>query len=125
MPMGHFPSATFGRGTSNRLGWWTIWKSAVIRHARDCTGPSHSTVIGNIQRAFRFENFAQALSFTDRVGALAEKEGHHPSILTEWGRVTVRWWTHKIKGLHLNDFIMASQTDVAFKAMGRPPAKAV
>ena len=70
--------------------------------------------VRKLERAFRFKNFAMALSFTDRVGTLAEKEGHHPSILTEWGRVTVMWWTHKIKGLHLNDFIMASQTDTVY-----------
>lgn len=64
-----------------------------------------------LERVFKFANFAQALAFTNRVGELAEAEGHHPSILTEWGRVTVTWWTHKIKGLHRNDFIMAARTD--------------
>ncbi len=64
-----------------------------------------------LERAFRFRDFAEALAFTDRVGALAESEGHHPAILTEWGKVTVTWWTHKIKGLHRNDFIMAAKTD--------------
>ena len=64
-----------------------------------------------LERVFKFTNFAEALAFTNRVGALAEAEGHHPSILTEWGRVTVTWWTHKIKGLHRNDFIMAARTD--------------
>lgn len=67
-----------------------------------------------LERVFIFKNFSKALEFTNRVGELAEEEGHHPSIITEWGRVTVRWWTHKIKGLHRNDFIMASKTDVAF-----------
>jgi 4a-hydroxytetrahydrobiopterin dehydratase len=47
-----------------------------------------------------------------RVGELAEEEGHHPALLTEWGRVTVSWWTHKIRGLHRNDYIMAAKTDV-------------
>ena len=60
---------------------------------------------------FTFGSFAEALAFTDAVGALAEAEGHHPAILTEWGRVTVTWWTHAIKGLHRNDFIMAARTD--------------
>lgn len=46
-----------------------------------------------------------------RVGALAEAQGHHPALITEWGRVTVCWWTHKIGGLHRNDFIMAARTD--------------
>ena len=45
------------------------------------------------------------------MGELAELEGHHPAILTEWGRVTVTWWTHKIKGLHRNDLIMAAKSD--------------
>jgi 4a-hydroxytetrahydrobiopterin dehydratase len=67
--------------------------------------------IARLERTFRFKNFAEALAFTNRVGALAEQEGHHPAILTEWGRVTVTWWTHKIRGLHRNDFIMAAKTD--------------
>ncbi len=67
--------------------------------------------IKRIERVFTFKNFAQALEFTNKVGEIAEKQGHHPAILTEWGRVTVTWWTHKIKGLHRNDFIMAAKTD--------------
>jgi 4a-hydroxytetrahydrobiopterin dehydratase len=70
--------------------------------------------VKRLQREFAFEDFAQALAFTDAVGALAEEEGHHPALLTEWGRVTVSWWTHKIRGLHRNDFIMAAKTDRAF-----------
>ena len=67
--------------------------------------------IKRLERQFKFKNFAEALIFTNKVGQLAEAEGHHPSLLTEWGRVTVTWWTHKIKGLHRNDFIMAAKTD--------------
>ncbi len=67
--------------------------------------------IERLERVFRFRNFAEALAFTNRVGALAEDEGHHPAILTEWGRVTVTLWTHKIRGLHKNDFIMAAKID--------------
>jgi 4a-hydroxytetrahydrobiopterin dehydratase len=67
--------------------------------------------IALLERVFRFSNFAQALNFTDRVGALAEEEGHHPAILTEWGKVTISLWTHKIRGLHRNDFIMAAKID--------------
>jgi 4a-hydroxytetrahydrobiopterin dehydratase len=67
--------------------------------------------IPRLRRTFRFDDFAGALAFTNRVGELAESEGHHPAILTEWGRVTVSWWTHKIRGLHRNDFIMAAKTD--------------
>jgi 4a-hydroxytetrahydrobiopterin dehydratase len=67
--------------------------------------------IARLERVFHFPNFVDALSFTNRVGALAEQEGHHPALLTEWGRVTVTWWTHAIRGLHRNDFIMAAKTD--------------
>ena len=67
--------------------------------------------IQRLRRVFPADDFAQALEFTQRVGALAEKEGHHPALLTEWGRTTVTWWTHKIRGLHRNDFIMAAKTD--------------
>jgi len=71
--------------------------------------------IERLERVFRFRNFAQALAFTNRVGEQAEDEGHHPALLTEWGRVTVTWWTHKIGGLHQNDFIMAAKTDELFE----------
>lgn len=64
-----------------------------------------------IERAFKFKNFAEAMEFANRVGAAAEEQGHHPRLITEWGRVTVQWWTHKIGGLHQNDFIMAARTD--------------
>ena len=67
-----------------------------------------------LERTFQFPDFATALAFTNRVGMQAEAEGHHPAILTEWGRVA--WWTHKIKGLHLNDFIMAARTDGLYMA---------
>jgi 4a-hydroxytetrahydrobiopterin dehydratase len=67
--------------------------------------------IRRLERVFRLKDFAQALEFTNKVGALAEAEGHHPAVLTQWGSVTVTWWTHKIRGLHRNDFIMAAKTD--------------
>jgi 4a-hydroxytetrahydrobiopterin dehydratase len=68
--------------------------------------------IRRLERVFEFGDFAGALSFANRVGELAEAEGHHPALLVEWGRVTVSWWTHKIGGLHRNDFIMAARTDL-------------
>ncbi len=72
--------------------------------------------IKRLERVIQFDNFVHALAFTNKVGELAEEEGHHPALLTEWGRVTVTWWTHKIKGLHQNDFIMAAKTDQALAA---------
>lgn len=67
--------------------------------------------IMKLERTFTFKDFVQALDFTNRVGELAEQADHHPAILTEYGKVTVTWWSHKIKGLHRNDYILAARTD--------------
>jgi 4a-hydroxytetrahydrobiopterin dehydratase len=67
-----------------------------------------------LEKVFKFKNFNQAVAFTDQVAQAADAEDHHPAILTEWGKVTVTWWTHKIKGLHKNDFIMAAKTEQLF-----------
>jgi 4a-hydroxytetrahydrobiopterin dehydratase len=79
-------------------GWQTYVKDGELR----------------LEKNFKFENFSQAVAFTDRVAQIANAEDHHPAILTEWGKVTVTWWTHKIKGLHQNDFIMAAKTEQLF-----------
>ncbi len=71
--------------------------------------------IPRLERVYTFPDFAEALAFTNRVGALAESEGHHPALLTEWGRVTVAWWTHKIRGLHRNDYVMAAKSDALYQ----------
>jgi 4a-hydroxytetrahydrobiopterin dehydratase len=68
-----------------------------------------------LERVFKFKNFAQALEFTNKIGAVAEEENHHPLIITEWGKVTLVWWTHVIKGLHKNDFIMAAKSDKLYQ----------
>jgi 4a-hydroxytetrahydrobiopterin dehydratase len=70
--------------------------------------------VERLERQFRFADFAGALAFTNRIGALADAEDHHPAIVTEWGRVSVGWWTHVVGGLHRNDFVMAAQTDRAY-----------
>lgn len=67
--------------------------------------------INHLIRDFKFDGYTDALDFTNKVAELAESESHHPAILTEWGKVRISWWTHKIKGLHVNDFIMAAKTD--------------
>lgn len=67
--------------------------------------------IPQLQRQYQFADFRQALNFTNQVGAIAEAANHHPALLTEWGKVTITWWTHAIKGLHQNDFVMAAKTD--------------
>jgi len=68
--------------------------------------------IKRLERTFKLKNFIEAIAFTNKIAMTAEKEDHHPLIVTEWGRVKVQWWTHKIKGLHKNDFIMAAKTDL-------------
>ena len=80
----------------SRLPGWQLIDVAGVKH---------------LQKVYRFKTFEAALQFTNKVGTIAEAENHHPAILTEWGKVTVTWWTHKIAGLHANDFIMAAKTD--------------
>ena len=75
--------------------------------------------IKRLERTFKFRNFAGALAFTVRVGEAAEADAHHPRLTLEWGRVAVGWWTHKIKGLHRNDFIMAAKTDELYNQISQ------
>lgn len=78
--------------------------------------------IRKLQRQFPFPNFVRALEMTRRVGELSEAEGHHPRIVTEWGKVTITWWTHKIRDLHRNDFIMAAKTDAVYAELAASDA---
>ncbi|NNE39118.1 MAG: 4a-hydroxytetrahydrobiopterin dehydratase [Gammaproteobacteria bacterium] len=71
--------------------------------------------IKRLVRKYTFENFLTALAFTNQIGELSESEDHHPALLTEWGSVEVSWWSHKISGLHQNDFIMAAKTDAIYE----------
>ena len=64
-----------------------------------------------LRRVFKFDDYQESLEFTKKVAALADEEDHHPAILLEWGSVEITWWSHKIKGLHRNDFIAAAKTD--------------
>jgi len=68
--------------------------------------------VKRLTRTLKCKNFVEALALAELVGELAEQENHHPALLVEWGRLTVTWWTHKIKGLHENDFILAARTDL-------------
>jgi 4a-hydroxytetrahydrobiopterin dehydratase len=71
--------------------------------------------VPHLKRSFDFDDFAEALEFTNIVGNMAEEQGHHPVIELTWGKVTVEWWTHNIQGLHKNDFIMAAKTSEAYE----------
>lgn len=90
--------------------------------------------IPRLERTYKFKNFGDALAFSNELGGSADAEGHHPRMVVEWptprlpyqaaphhprmvvewGRVGVEWWTHKIRGLHRNDFVMAAKTDVMY-----------
>ena len=70
--------------------------------------------IKRLERVFKFKNYVEAVAFANKIAMTAEKEDHHPLIVLEWGRVTVQWWTHVVKGLHKNDFIMAAKSDEMF-----------
>ena len=69
-----------------------------------------------LRREFKFNNFLNAQKFTNIIGDLAEEEGHHPSILLEYGKVTISWWSHKIQSLHVNDFILSSKTEYLYNS---------
>lgn len=64
-----------------------------------------------LEKAYSFKDFAEALAFTNQVGALAEKEDHHPALLTEWGKVTLNWWSHSAKGVTENDLKLAAMVE--------------
>ena len=73
---------------------------------------------GHIERMYSFKNFAEALAFVNRVGNVAEEEGHHPDLYLAWGKCKVEIWTHKINGLTESDFFMAAKADRAFQSHG-------
>jgi 4a-hydroxytetrahydrobiopterin dehydratase len=85
----------------------------IDKRMADVPGWQVKTVEGvkRLERVYKVKDFKEALALTNKVGEIAEQEGHHPRIVTEWGKVEVQWWTHKIKGLHPNDFIMAAKTE--------------
>ena len=64
-----------------------------------------------LEKEYKFKDFVQALGFVNKVGQLAESQGHHPDICLSWGKVKLTIWTHKVNGLHENDFILAAKAD--------------
>jgi len=85
----------------------------LIKEIPEWVAVTEDTIL-KLRRVFTFKTYQQAVDFTNKVANIAEQENHHPDVLLEWGKVTVTWWSHKIKGLHKNDFIMAAKTDEAF-----------
>ena len=72
--------------------------------------------VPQLKRVYKFNDYIGAVDFTKKIADISEKENHHPSILLKWGKVIARWWTHKIKGLHENDFIMSAKTDEIYNS---------
>lgn len=73
--------------------------------------------VRHLVRTYEFKDFANALRFTVQVGEAADEVGHHPTLITVYGKVTVHWWTHAIGDLHKNDFIMAARTDQIYNEL--------
>ena len=73
--------------------------------------------IDRLFKKYTFQSYTEALEFTNLIAALAESEDHHPKITLEWGLVSLEWWSHKIKGLHLNDFICAAKSDEIYRSL--------
>jgi 4a-hydroxytetrahydrobiopterin dehydratase len=71
---------------------------------------------GHLERLYTFKDFAQALDFVNKVGAVAEAEGHHPDLYLAWGKCKVEIWTHKISGLTESDFYLAAKADRSFES---------
>ena len=86
----------------------------LIKQIPDWQPVSNDSVL-QLKREFKFNDYVSSLSFTNAIANLAEAEDHHPAILLEWGKVQVTWWTHKIGGLHKNDFIAAAKTDLIYQ----------
>lgn len=91
-------------------------RAEYIRQVPDWTIVSIDN-IDRLVRRFKLKNFVEAMAFTNAVADMAEQEGHHPVLVTEWGSVEVSWWSHKIKGLHKNDFIAAAKTDALYNSV--------
>jgi 4a-hydroxytetrahydrobiopterin dehydratase len=99
--------------TPCRSGVPPLDRAAAERYLREAPGWALLDDGKRIERKFQLKNFKDALALVNRIGALAEEEGHHPDITLGWGYVVVSLHTHKIKGLHENDFIMASKINRA------------
>lgn len=91
-------------------------RAAAERYLKEV--PEWTLADDRIRRRFAFKNFVAAQAFVNRVGELAEQEGHHPDICFGWGYCEVTLYTHKIKGLHENDFIMAAKIDERYGTEG-------
>lgn len=72
--------------------------------------------VQQLKRSYKFNDFAQALDFTNQIGALAEEENHHPQLVTKWGEVSITWWTHEAGGIQPKDFELAHKADRQYES---------
>ena len=102
-----------------RVGGKTVTGAEAAELLRDLPGWRlvREQEIDRLVGEFRFPDWNGAMAFSNRIAALANEQDHHPAMRVEWGRVTLQWWTHKIGGLHRNDFIMAAKSDALAKEM--------
>lgn len=91
---------------------------AVLKADLPCWNFIEVDSVKQLRRVYSFSNYEKALAFVNAVAEISEKHNHHPSMLLEWGKVTVTWWTHKINGLHRTDAIMAAKSDRLFGSGG-------
>ena len=73
--------------------------------------------ISKLVKTFKFSNYVKTLNFVNLIAELSESEDHHPKIIFEWGKVSLQWWSHKIEGLHTNDFICAAKSDEIYTSL--------
>ena len=83
----------------------------LVRLARELDGGWEVVEERQLEKEYQFKDFREALGFTNKVGELAEAQGHHPDIYLSWGRVKLAIWTHKINGLTESDFVLAAKAD--------------
>lgn len=87
---------------------------AIAQFLAECPGwvLNASDGIKKITKVYDTGDFSSAIALANAIATIADKANHHPSIIVEWGQLTVSWWTHSVQGLHKNDFIMAAKTDL-------------
>ena len=78
-------------------------------------GHSHEDNLFFLVRTFTFDSYEKGVEFHNAIAKAAEEEQHHPELITSYQRITVKWWTHSVGGLHLNDFVMAAKCDEIYK----------
>jgi 4a-hydroxytetrahydrobiopterin dehydratase len=107
----YFMNLSSQKCTPCEVGGVPLNKDEVTFYAKDAPEWSVSSDLKKISRMWKFEDFKEAISFTNKIAVLAEEEGHHPDISIHYSEVTIELWTHAVGGLSVNDFIMAAKIE--------------